>query len=270
MWGEAGPNCRRGNAEGIGRAGGAEPESGSATAPTPRLAASRVIWGEGDAPPCPSAPCGAVATQAEDPCPRSDAAAPSTGSSPGAPGLPAGNSCRGSPGGCSGSGAPRGRWETPKWGSPMGGGGNTGRAAGGVPGSVGSCSGAHLRLAPGIRTAGAAPAESGDSPPAEERAPRSPRRRPRGPLPPEPQPGLQPPKVWRHGTATGGCAGPAGSAGSRGGATAGAGPERSGGLRSGSGAAEGTRAGCGGGCGRTYLLRRRLPALGGAPSPEAR
>lgn len=62
-------------------------------------------------------------------------------------------------------------------------------------------------LAPGLSTAGAAPAEPGDSPPAEGRAPRSPRRRPRAPLPPEPQPGLQPLKVWRHGTATGGCAG---------------------------------------------------------------
>lgn len=229
MWGEAGPNCRRGNAEGIGGAGGAEPESGSATAPTPRLAASRVIWGEGTVSPCPSAPCGAVATRAEDPCPRGDATARGTGSIPEAPELPAGNSCRGCPGGCSGSGAPRRRRETPKWGSPLGGGGSTARAARGVPGSVAS---EPLRsrsaARPGAKHSGSSPGRAGGLPARGGEG---------APLPPPPAP-RSPPSgapAWaaaakslatRNGHR--GLRGAPGSAGRRGGATAGAGPERSG------------------------------------------
>lgn len=256
-------------------AGGAEPESGSATAPSPRLAASRVIWGEGDGLACPSAPCGAVVIRAEDPRPRSDATARGTGSSPGASrrqqlqGLRRGMLRLGRTPPVEGdpeSGIPHGR------GREHGPSGRRGSRLRGSGPTVGSCSGPDLPLALGTGTAGAAPAEPGDSPPADGRMLRSPRRCPRGPLPPEPQPGLQPLKVWRHGTATGGCAGLAGlpgSAGRRGGAT----PERSGAERGaplGAGGGGGGRAGCGGGCGRSYLLRRRLPALGGAPSPEAR
>lgn len=134
----------------------------------------------------------------------------------------------------------------------------------------------------GSRGAGAAPAELEDTPPADGRVPRSSRHLPRGP-PPRRSPilGCSHEKFgdteWPPGAARG-SPGTRGSPGSterrRGGETPGGGRGTGASWHRARGWARGRsrggRAGCGGGCGRTYLLRRRLPALGGAPSPEAR